>query len=365
MNPGLRLNLSLIRILLGLVTGILLWLIWQASAITSPEIESIKFRYFLTERLFSGLAHSSQAAASPYTIITNWRGLLPLACLFGVLFSTLNPLSRFVTWILSLVLAGVTAFSCFYAFQYIVPWGGPVIVLNCFYLCGTLIYLETEKIERNRNLAIDLQQQAEAERKRIAKDLHDESLQSLSRVIRLADKLHDELPENPVPQEMRSRLESCISGMRSIISDLHPAQLEEFGLAAALEQLLEEFSLASQVKTHFQDTSAGQRLPAFHELCIYRIAQEAINNIEKHAQASQVNVRLQKTDRQLCLKIGDNGNGAVRKKKDSFGLQNITYRTRLINGKVEWKLPDEFPSGTMLVLTVPLLKPKPESDTKT
>jgi signal transduction histidine kinase len=356
-----RQNLSLIRILLGLVTGLLLWLIWQALAVTSPEIESIKFRYFLTDRLFGSGAQAASGAASGYTIITNWRGLLPLACLFGVLFSILKPLPRFITWIAALILAGAVALYCFLSFKYIVPWGGPVIVLNCFYLCGTLIYLETEKIERKRNLAIDLQQQSEDERKRIAKDLHDESLQSLSRIIRLVDKLHGEIPDNPIPSEVRGRLESCISGMRSIINDLHPAELEEFGLAASLEHLVEEFTRSSGVKASFQDSTAGVRLPAFQELCIYRIAQEAINNIEKHAEASHMEVSLQKTDKLLCLKIADNGKGAVRKKRDSFGLQNIAYRTKLVNGQVEWKAPEQYGSGTMLVLKLPLAERKPEN----
>jgi signal transduction histidine kinase len=352
-----RHNLSLIRILLGLITGLLLWLIWQTSAITSPEIESIKFRYFLTERFFGSGAHSA-GAANPYELITNWRGLLPLACLFGVLFATLDPLPRFITWICSLLMAAVVAIYCFQAFHYIVPWGGPVIVLNCFYLCGTLIYLETEKIERNRNLSIDLQQQAEDERKRIAKDLHDDSLQALSRIIRLVDKLHDEIPSSPVPQDVRARLESCITGMRGIINDLHPAELEEFGLAPALEHLLTEFSIDAGIKADFCDESGGIRLEPFQELCIFRIAQEAINNVEKHAGATEVRFNIQKTDKLFFLKIADNGKGDVRKKKDSFGMQNISYRTRLLNGQVEWKSPEDFSSGTQLVLKLPLSERK-------
>jgi len=351
-----RQNLSLIRVTLGLLTGVLLWLIWQAITIRSPEAESINFRYFLIERLFGGV----QAADA--TTVNNWIGLLPLACLFGVLFSILKPLPRFLTWIFSMIMAGAVVLYCFQVYKYIVPWGGPVIVFNCVYLCGTLVYLETEKIERNRNLAIDMQRQADHERKRIAKDLHDESLQSLSRVIRLVDKLHDEIPDNPIPQEVRGRLESCVSGMRGIINDLHPAALEEFGLAASLESLVEEFSRSSGAKVNFHDASEGVRLPAFQELCIYRIAQEAINNIEKHAEASQMAVSLQKTEKFLFLKIADNGKGTVRKKRDSFGLQNIADRTKLIGGQVEWKAPEEFASGTMLVLKVPLSERKSEND---
>lgn len=376
-----RPDLRIIRLVIGFLTGLLLWLIWQTSAITGLGTESVNYEKFLAELppgwmdFFRPWTHEEfvrffnvpfslgqwwtfgKDPATDSQMVHTWIGFLPISCLFGVLFSILRPMPRFAAWVLSLLAVGSIIFYCFQNFHYLLPLSQPIIVLSCFYLCGTVIHLETEKIERNRSLAIDLQEEAEQERKRIAKDLHDESLQSMSRIIRIIDKLSDEIPDNPVPKEVRTKLEACIAGTRNIINDLHPAQLEEFGLAASLEQLIEEFKKSAKVKVKYQDASNEIRLPGFFELCIYRIAQEAMNNIEKHANASEVSISLENTEKQLCLKISDNGKGVdtVQKKTGSFGLRNIIDRTKLMNGEVEWKRPEEFASGTSLVLKVPLL----------
>jgi signal transduction histidine kinase len=330
-------------------------MIWQACAISSPEAESIKWRFYLSEMLFGSTSgHPVKAVLTGYTIVSTWRGLLPLAMLFGVLFSVLKPLARSLTWLAVVVLGGITAMYCFEVLKIIVPWGGPLIMLNLFYLCGTMIHIETEKIERNRTLALDLQLQAEREGKRIATNLHDESLPSLVRIMRLSDQLHTEYPDNPIPGEIRSRLESCITEMRRVINDLHPAALEEFGLVASMEHLINDFGQQSGIKTTYRYTGAQLSLPAFQELCVYRITQESLNNIEKHAGASEAEVLLEANDHTLRLQIADNGCGTTHKKCGTHGLQNITDRAKLLGARVEWKAPDKFSSGTMLVLTVPI-----------
>jgi signal transduction histidine kinase len=380
-----RIKTREIRLLLGFFTGVLLWLVWQTSAITSPDAESIHYSKFLaglppgwmdffrpwTRQDYVSILHFEplwgtslwwtfgKEPATDAAIVHTWVGFLPMACLFGVLFAVLKPLPRFLVWISSLAMAAGIVFYCFNAFQYALPISPPIIVLSCFYLCGTVIYLETEKIERSRNLAIDLQRQAEQERKRIAKDLHDESLQSMSRIVRIMDRLSDELPENPVPKEVRGKLESCISGVRNVINDLHPAQLEEFGLSATFEQLVEEFRNASGIKSKFQDRSSGARFSDFFELCIYRIAQEALNNVEKHSGATEMTFCFELDDRFVHLNIVDNGKGNVQKKQGSYGLRNMIDRAKLVNGEIIWSVPDGFESGTMVSLKIPRNKVEP------
>jgi signal transduction histidine kinase len=349
-------NLIWVRIAIGCLAGLLLWWMWQESIKTSPELESIKLRYFLSEALFG---QSSAAAAfksglgRDYTASTN-LGFLPLAAIFGVVFSILRPFPRFVLWAIVTVEQFIAAQVCFEAWRIIIPFGGPLVLINCCYICGTLVHLETEKIERSRNLALDLQIQAEQERKRIAKDLHDEALPSLSRVMRLADQLHEEYADNPIPQEMRSRLESTVSEMRRVINDLHPAVLENLGLAASLQHLVDKFAQETGIPATLHDDTHETNLPPFPALCVYRIAQEALNNVEKHAAASQTEVSLEKNENALLLRISDNGNGELRRKPDSYGLKNIEDRAKLIGAKVEWKAPAKFSSGTMLVVSLPL-----------
>lgn len=228
------------------------------------------------------------------------------------------------------------------------------MLICCSYICGTLIYLEAEKITRSRELAMNLQVQAEAERKRIASDLHDEALPSLSRVMRLADQLQEELPDNDAPEQMRKELESTVAEMRRIINDLHPAVLENLGLPAALQHLTDRIGHDTSIQARFKDDSSGTSLPPFHSLCIFRIAQEALNNTEKHSGASQVFVHIEETQNTLYLRISDNGCGVIAPNASSHGLQNIAYRARLIGARADWKVPNTFERGTMLVLTLPL-----------
>jgi signal transduction histidine kinase len=357
-------NLIWVRIAIGCLAGLLLWFMWQESIKTSPELESIKLRFFLSEAWFG---QSSAAVAfksglgRDYTVSTN-LGFLPLGAIFGVVFSILRPFPRFILWAIVTVEQCIVAQVCFEVWRIIIPFGGPLVLINCCYICGTLIHLETEKIERSRNLALDLQIQAEQERKRIAKDLHDEALPSLSRVMRLADQLHGEYADNPIPEEIRSRLESTVSEMRRVINDLHPAVLENLGLSASLQHLVDKFAHESKVHVTFRDETQGLNLPPFPALCIYRIAQETLNNVEKHAAASQTEVSLEMMENVLHLRISDNGNGELRRKPDSYGLKNIEDRARLIGAKLEWKAPAKYPSGTMLVLTVPLNTLRKQTD---
>lgn len=344
-------QLRIVRISLGLLTGLFLWLLWQASTTTTPELESIKLRYHIAEAFFG---RPNPAGTLEYTVIPNWRGLFPLAILFGVLFAILKPLPRFIA-LFSLILLGMgVGIYSFQVFKFIIPLGGPAIVLCCCYLCGTLIHLETEKIERNRELAVDLQMQAEQERQRIAKDLHDESLPSLSRVMRLADQLQKTYGDDPVPQQIRENLEGTIAEMRRVINDLHPSVLDELGLQPALQHLGSQLARSSGIDVTVNVAASEPSLSSFQQLCIYRIAQEAFTNIEKHAQATIAHVDLSSNAKALRLTIADNGSGTVpRSKPDSHGLRNIAHRAKLMGAKVEWTKPDCFPAGTMLILQVP------------
>jgi signal transduction histidine kinase len=343
-----------------------LWLIWQESTLRSNELAKVN-SFFLSDTLFGKIcatvAFNAGFGYDP-TKSTHLFGFLPIGIVFGLLFSVLKPLPRFIVWASMALGIAICAEHWFDTHGIIIPFGGPTVLISACYLCGTLIHLETEKIERTRNLAMDLQVQAEQERKRIAKDLHDESLPSLSRVMRLADQLHETYANDPIPQEIRSRLESTVSEMRRVINDLHPAVLDNLGLAASIQHLVDRLGQDSQIQVSFADNSKDSTLPPFQALCVYRIAQEALNNVEKHSGATLTEVALDGSETTLHLRISDNGNGEVRRKPESYGLQNIEDRAKLIGAKVEWKAPSNFVSGTLLVVTIPInrLKTAPKEE---
>lgn len=341
----------------GALVGLMLWFIWQAATSISPELQSILARFYISKLFFGANSAADTFFAQngkDWTRTTHPAIFLPLSVVYCIIFSLLRPLPRITVWFFSSLLLGLTGIAFFESYRTIIPLGSPLVLIACSYVCGTLIFLESEKIARSRALAVDLQMQAEEERKRIASDLHDEVLPSLSRVMRLADKLQDQYGDGPIPQEIRERLESTVVEMRAVINDLHPAVLENFGLAASLQYLIDKIARETKIQAKFQDDSQGTNLPSFQSLCVYRIAQEALNNIEKHASASQMVLTLEKLQNSLCLKISDDGRGDLRVKPESHGLQNIKQRAKLIGGRVEWKTPDAFPTGTMLLLTVPL-----------
>jgi signal transduction histidine kinase len=349
-----------VRIILGATAGLLLWLIWHISMTSSPEIASIEFRTAICQSIFganNSLPTNSQTDLTPAI----WRFMLAAFLLLGVAFTSIKPSSRFILWICGIFFYSVFVIYNFQFFKIIIPWSGPTILLSCAYLCGTIVYLETEKIERRRKLAVDLQLQSEEERKRIAKDLHDETMPSISGVLRLVDQLSEQDRNNPIPVEMRARLESCLSEMRRVVNDLHPAALEEFGLSISAAHMVEEFGRQSGIRSVFSDTSDGAQLPSFHQMCVYRIIQEGLNNVAKHSKGSEVNVSIECIDNSLIVRIADNGVGlaGLERKPGCYGMQSISHRAQLVAGSVQWKASDKFDSGTTIIVTIPL--PEQES----
>ena len=250
---------------------------------------------------------------------------------------------------------------CFQVFHMVIPVASPLAVLIVCFSLGTFINLDTGLRQRNRELAQArefMQVRAEEERQRIAEDLHDETLPALSAVARMADKLSNELGDNPVPSQMRERLDFSVGEMRRVINDLHPSVLETMGFKAALENLLAILSREGGMQMQFTENGGfdDSRLTKFCKLQLYRIVQEALNNVQKHSGAKYVEISLRARADHLRLSIIDNGKGMSGNlsKGDSHGVLNIKQRAQLIGAKVEWKKPSAYSSGTEVQIELPL-----------
>jgi signal transduction histidine kinase len=259
---------------------------------------------------------------------------------------------------ITLIVSGQEFFSFFHLAIPIVP---PLAVLVLGFILGSFIHLDTDLRQRNHELAEareSMQVRAEEERQRIAEDLHDETLPALSAVARMADKLSAQMQDNPVPQEMRRKLDTAVIEMRRVINDLHPSVLETMGFKPALENLLSILSHDMEVSTEFEDTDGESEynLTNFIKLQLYRIVQEALNNIQKHSQATQVRLSVGEKDNVLTIAVVDNGKGIDPKliRPDSHGLLNVRQRAQLIDATVEWKKPSIFPTGTEFRVTIPI-----------
>ncbi|MBA4073747.1 MAG: hypothetical protein C0508_01815 [Cyanobacteria bacterium PR.023] len=308
--------------------------------------------------------HNNEAIVSfPRSILHHI--LLLLGAALGTVASVL-PMGRrtaaFLCTAMVLMLLTQIAFQWFNLQFPVLPL---LAVLMLTYIFGTLIYLDTDLRLRNKELALareNMQVRAEEERQRIAEDLHDETLPALSAVARMADRLaHEpEMSESSVPVEMREKLDGAISEMRRVINDLHPSVLETMGFKPALENLLAILSREKLIHVDFvdSDTEDDYGFNKFTRLQLYRIVQESLNNVQKHAHANLVKLTIGAEGDNLRITITDNGKGidfsSIR--KDAHGLVNIRQRAQLIGAQVEWKKPESFDTGTQVSLSIPISK---------
>jgi len=219
--------------------------------------------------------------------------------------------------------------------------------------------------EELRALAGSLLDAQEQERRRIARDLHDDLSQRLAVLLFGLGRLRTALPEGIVPDlgRLEQQVESLAHDVRRLSHQLHPAILDDLGLAVALGRLVEEFSESRATTVKITERGLPDELPAAGSAALYRIAQEGLRNISKHAGADPVTVELTVEGGELRLTIADAGPGfdmaAVRGRGGLGGLGIISMqeRMRLVGGVLQI---DSLPGrGTTLVARVPLTKENP------
>ncbi|CCH02328.1 histidine kinase [Fibrella aestuarina BUZ 2] len=186
----------------------------------------------------------------------------------------------------------------------------------------------------------------EDERRRFARELHDGIGQMLTGLKLHAEKLKSTAV---LDDKQRSRfadlcelIYDIIQTTRQVSYNLMPSTLSDFGLGASLHLLVEQTSRSVSSQLVYEGPRDGQRLPPAVEIGLYRIAQEALNNAIKHADAPQIRIQLQQTPRQVVLSVQDTGKGfslktstkAARPPVSVNGLDNMRTRTRLLNGQL-------------------------------
>ena len=196
------------------------------------------------------------------------------------------------------------------------------------------------------------------ERQRLGRELHDSVTQTLYSVTLYAQAAHmamlagkqNEAIENL--DELRNMAREAMTDMRLLIFELHPPRLEEEGLAAALQGRLASVETRTGLQTELH-VEEERRLPLSVEEELYWIAQEALNNVVKHAQAQKVTVRLLFDDETARLEVRDDGKGfepATARQSGGMGLRGMEERAQRINGKLE--IESALGQGTTLRATV-------------
>jgi PAS domain S-box-containing protein len=210
--------------------------------------------------------------------------------------------------------------------------------------------------ERLQQLSAHLEAIREEERKLIAMEIHDELGQLLTAlkmdVSLLKMQLVADSPAMHKAEEMRELVEKTIKIVRNVVSHLRPAALN-FGLASALEWLAEDFSRHTEIVCHFHREGVEPHLADARATAIFRIVQESLTNVARHANASRVDVTLANGKAGIELIVSDNGRGfdmAAARAGYSYGLQGMAERARLIDAELH--IESDPDSGSVVRLCV-------------
>lgn len=218
------------------------------------------------------------------------------------------------------------------------------------------MYIEEElRYERNRRMRAVFDGQ-EMERRRLAKEIHDSLGQSLIAIRLLLEGKMSNLdePQAQILIKIKQLIDQVIADARNISNNLMPSVLNEFGLVTAIRQICDSIQSSCTLKVNYTADCSKFALSSMQTNYLFRIAQEAINNVLKHAKAKNLNIQITQNQSEITLIIEDDGIGMISEHLEKFrgnGLYNIMERTKLLNGKCQ--ILSEPNKGTRLIVTVP------------
>ena len=222
-----------------------------------------------------------------------------------------------------------------------------------------------------RAFALDVQRAQEEERRRISRELHDGLGQRLSGLKMALQLLEDDASDKgAAPSKQLEKLSRDIDDMvvevRRLSYNLRPAALDDFGLVPAVEMLCKEFEKTHRVGVLFDAGEGAMPSDSHVDIAIYRIVQEALVNVAKHAIASSVKVIFRRRDRSIVVMVEDNGQGFdrgelhVERDGSRMGLVGMMERTQLLGGRFE--VHSRVGGGTHIEAELPLQSESDEDD---
>jgi signal transduction histidine kinase len=224
-----------------------------------------------------------------------------------------------------------------------------------------------EREMRIAELSGHLLKAQEEERKRISRELHDETGQALM-VIRLYLGMLDSTVKTRAGKakiaELLAVVDRTIEGIRRIIGRLSPLVLQELGLISAIRKEAKDLAKTSEVKSRVAISDDVGRLDPMMETAIYRVVQESLHNVAKHAQAQNVNIQMERMGETLRLVIEDDGVGiraVTNPLRPSFGMAGMHERISTLGGQM--KVSSRPGEGTKISVTVPAPMRQVEAET--
>ena len=232
-------------------------------------------------------------------------------------------------------------------------------------LCGLLLYNRNKSKQEQKLQKVILEEKekgfeavvkaSEDERKRISKDLHDGIGQEMAALKMAIEHVKNKETNATKKEELNVILNNCSRSadeIRSISHQMMPRSLMENGLIEAIKDLMFGTFQYSEIKHKFEHFEVNERFDERIEISLYRVLQELINNVVKHANATEIDVLLYKQKNNLILLVEDNGIGMQNKNKKGHGVLNIKSRVDMVNGTINYQ-PSEN-SGTSAIIKIPI-----------
>ncbi|MCM3635228.1 sensor histidine kinase [Paenibacillus camelliae] len=220
--------------------------------------------------------------------------------------------------------------------------------------------LESAKNRQLLGLKIILAQ--EEERKRIAREIHDGPAQTLANLVlrtEIAERMAAKQDYDLIQMELgdlKGQVRSGLEEIRKVIFNLRPMALDDLGLIPTLRKLAQDFEDKTKIHTLFEVTGKEIRLSSSMEAAIYRLLQEALSNVHKHAEASRVSIVLSYMNDKLQISVNDNGKGFKRKPDNDdqahYGIIGMYERVDLLEGTID--IQSEPYKGTGIKIQIPL-----------
>lgn len=225
------------------------------------------------------------------------------------------------------------------------------------------LYQQSQKLQESVRLyANQISNAHEEERRRIARELHDDTVQTMIAASRHLDSLLSQNPIMPAEdlehlKKLQKEIDNALIRTRRFIQDLRPPTLEYLGLFPALREMTTQVQEQSGIKVNLQQQGLKPNFTSEQELLIYRIVQEALRNVWKHSEATQAEIVLRFNGGNTNITISDNGKGIELGKDSDFlksgklGLMGMKERARLLGGNLTFSSKSH--GGTMLILNIP------------
>lgn len=222
-----------------------------------------------------------------------------------------------------------------------------------------------DNLNKKQLLGIKIIKAQEEERQRVARDVHDGPAQMLANLIlktEITEKMINIDNEKAVEElrDLKSIVRTSLKDVRKIIYDLRPMSLDDLGLIPTIKRYSEFFYEETQIEVNIKVLAMEEELDVYRNLTIFRIVQEALNNVKKHSEATQVLILIESNTKSFNLVIKDNGKGFDLDKVDTtsndincgYGIMGIKERAILLDAILDIKSEED--KGTKITLTIPM-----------